>query len=133
MPTVGWSVLCACAVYCSALAWKARGAFDNFLTNQNSDRQLAQTTLKTIEDAKKLALSAVETAKKEGDEKAQQILREVGVLDTNHLSHIEAGVGQQNVKLDRLIEMQGKHLEIAADMKTSLAILVDRTGKSQES
>ena len=131
--TIGIMGMLGVFAWVARMIWKARGTFDDFVASQKSDRELAQKTFAEIETAKKIALETVEAAKAHGAERASVILAEVQTLDKNHLSHIEAGINGLNTTQNRLVEMQGRHLEIATDMKESLAILRDRTAETRKS
>lgn len=119
IPTLGWMTLASCAVYCARLAWKARGYFDTYIGQQQKSHELVAKTLTEVEGTKKIALEAVEKAQTDGLEKANEILSQVGELNNNHLSHIEDGIRE-------MVKLQEKHLVVADEMKTSLAILKDR-------
>lgn len=119
-------------IWAARTIWQARGAFDQFVAAQAADRTLAQKTFNEVEVAKKTAIETVEAAKAHGAERASLILAEVQTLDKNHLSHIETGIDGLNAMQSRLVDMQARHLELATDMKESLAILRDRTAKSRK-
>jgi hypothetical protein len=132
VPTVGWSLVGACAVFCLRLAWRARGHLDHYVTQQQVAHDLATKTLAEVEAAKQTALTTVAEAQAHGAAKANEILQQVGELNNNHLGHIETGIQTLNDTQERLIDMQKRHLEVASDMKESLAILRDRSSRGRK-
>jgi uncharacterized phage infection (PIP) family protein YhgE len=141
VPVVGWGIVCTAFIWGLKIAWSVRGSIDSFLNKQDAN---SEKTTKAIIDrlgqAEKTAIAQVESAKNHGAQEAAEIKSQaagiasnVEKLDVNHLAHIEAGVTGLNAKTDRLIDKTAKHLELAADMKESLAILVDRSGSRKRS
>lgn len=121
-PIVGWTVLTSCALLCTRFAWKARGGFDDFITGQNADRDLARKTFEGVEAAKREALTQVQTATAHGEAKAAEIRAiaeqnqdKINLMNDNHLAHMELDIS--------------KHTELLSSIDRNIAILVDRSRK----
>lgn len=87
---VGWPVLVA-------LAWKARGAVENFLNEAKVTAAKTEETLKISETMQS----------------------ELQVIGSNHLSHIQKDMSDLNLKYDR-------SLETLQSIDKGIGILVDR-------
>lgn len=116
---IGWSFLCTAIGFCTKYAWSVRGAFDKFMSDQAASNKNIAETLAKVDEAKTAALDAAFAAKREGEQKAAEILAIVNKLDTNHLAHMEKDLAALN-------SMQEKHLEILTSIDKGIAILCDR-------
>jgi hypothetical protein len=87
---IGWPVLVT-------LAWKARGAVENFLHQSKTIAAQTETNLKI----------------------SQGLQTELQTIGSNHLSHIEKDISELNQKYDR-------STELLQSIDKGIGILVDR-------
>jgi peptidoglycan hydrolase CwlO-like protein len=127
MPIVGWGTLSACTILITKWVWKARGAFDSFVANQKTDRDLVMKTLAGIEIAKADALKEVAEARAHGEKSVVELQEQISAtsskidtLDKNHLTGIEKGIESLNQKTDKMVDT-------LTGMAVDIKILVDRT------